>query len=177
MLAAFEVDCDCSFDIAAMTSFGPSANPALQPVIAYVFDKRTKHHNVLLALRHRRPAHRRPSRSSDTRSTRPASRTPRASAPAALIAWTSAADITAPEGFEGVQRIIALVFSVIAASIIDAVTRKSSRSSLSTKLHHATRVLDDVLVRHPVRYRQNHLFAVIHQHLQRIEQRQLSARR
>ena len=38
MLAVFDVLCDCSLLIAAIIGFGPSANPALQPVIAYVFD-------------------------------------------------------------------------------------------------------------------------------------------
>ena len=38
MLAVFDVLCDCSLLIAAIIGFGPSAKPALQPVIAYVFD-------------------------------------------------------------------------------------------------------------------------------------------
>ena len=48
------------------------------------------------------------------------------------------------------------------------------------RLHEYARpacVLHDVLVRHPVRHRHNHLIAVIHQHLDGIEDRQLSARR
>ncbi len=43
--------------------------------------------------------------------------------------------------------------------------------------HHAARVLDDVLEGDPERHRQNHLVAVIDQHLDRVEQRQLAAGR
>ncbi len=38
MLAVFDVLCDCSLLIAPIIGFGPSAKPARQPVIAYVFD-------------------------------------------------------------------------------------------------------------------------------------------
>ena len=46
---------------------------------------------------------------------------------------TSAGSMTAPEGLEGEQRMMAFVRSVIAASIMLAVTRKFSRSSVSMK--------------------------------------------
>ena len=36
--AVLDVDWLCSLPIAAITGFGPSANPARHPVIAYVFD-------------------------------------------------------------------------------------------------------------------------------------------
>ncbi len=47
------------------------------------------------------------------------------------IAYRSSAPITAPEGFDGVFRMIALVLSVIAASTLCTVTRKFCASSVS----------------------------------------------
>src|SRR5580698_1729943 len=96
MLAVFDVLCDCSLLIAEMIGFGPSANPARQPVIAYVFD------------------------SDPSTST------------CSLHSVQEAPETAAPEGFDGVFRMIALVFGVIAASIIFAVTRKFSASDVCT---------------------------------------------
>ena len=49
------------------------------------------------------------------------------------MASRSSGATTAPDGFDGVFRMIALVFGVIAASIIFAVMRKFSSSLLSTR--------------------------------------------
>ncbi len=70
---------------------------------------------------------------------------------------------------------ITLVRGVIARSMASAVMRKFSASSVGRVDHFAARVLNDVLERDPVGHRQNDLVAVVHQHLDGVEQSQLAA--
>ncbi len=70
---------------------------------------------------------------------------------------------------------IALVRGVIAFSIASAVMRKFS-ASFGLKVHNlAAGILDDVFEGDPVRHRQNYFVAVVYQHLDDVEERQLAA--
>ena len=74
-----------------------------------------------------------------------------------------------PLGLPGELMINSFVLCVMYGSIVSAVNAKPLSSSVSTKTHFAARVIDHVLVSHPIRNRDQDLIAGIDQRLSQIE--------
>ena len=171
----FEVLWLCSLLIAAITAAGPSPKPMRHPVIEYVFESDPATSTVSFAPLQR--GNRVRLAVIEETAVALVRHQPDAAARGRVrrSAQTPSRSSTPPLGFDGELMMTIRVLSVMYGSIIDAVRVKPFGFVGLDEHAFAAGVVDDVLIRDPVRDRDDDFVARIEQHLHQVEDDVLAA--